>query len=92
MHRLVGQRARAAGDGAEEGGLAAGTDGPRLAASINAILICERVAPLNQLFPYFSPWISVAFLVWRKMVKASMVAYLSPKHSDQIGNTVAMCK
>jgi hypothetical protein len=34
---------------------------PRLAASINAILISERVAPFNKLLPYFSPWISVAF-------------------------------
>jgi hypothetical protein len=35
--------------------------GLRLAEPINAILICEKVAPLNQLLPYYFPRFGVAF-------------------------------
>jgi hypothetical protein len=35
--------------------------GLRLAEPINAILICEKVAPLNQLLPYYFPRFGLAF-------------------------------
>jgi hypothetical protein len=38
--------------------------GVRLVVSINSILICEVSARLNQLLPYFSQRVSVAFRYW----------------------------
>jgi hypothetical protein len=41
--------------------------GMRLAAPISLILICEKITPLEQLFPYFFPRVSVAsrYGAWR---------------------------
>jgi hypothetical protein len=35
--------------------------GQRLALPFNAILICERIAPLNRFLLYYSPRVDVAF-------------------------------